>query len=70
MKYVTELFEDHRKGDNVKKRNFVGSPIMKGVIRAAIRKLNSGKATGPDGISEELPEAQLKTMELIRSQHY
>ncbi|GFR99386.1 hypothetical protein ElyMa_004527200 [Elysia marginata] len=39
------------------KRNFAGPPILKDEVRAAIRKMKSGKATGPDKISVELIEA-------------
>ena len=35
-------------------KHFSGPPIMKDKIRAAIRKMNLGKATGPDSISLEL----------------
>ena len=55
----SKLFEDHRKGYNVMKRNFTGPPIMKmkGEIRAAIRKMKTGKATKSDSILLELLEA-------------
>ena len=52
--YISELFENHRKEYNVMKRNFAGQPIMKDEIRAALRKMNSGKAADPDSISVEL----------------
>ena len=42
---------------NVMKRNFAGSPIMKDNIGAAVRKMKTGKATGPDSISVKLLEA-------------
>ncbi|GFS01962.1 LINE-1 retrotransposable element ORF2 protein [Elysia marginata] len=57
--YIEELFNDNRKEYmyDVMKRNFAGPPILKDEVRAAIRKMKSGKATGPDKISEELIEA-------------
>ena len=39
------------------KQNFAGPPTMKNEIVAAMRKMKSGKATGPDSISVELLEA-------------
>ncbi|GFR87016.1 endonuclease-reverse transcriptase [Elysia marginata] len=39
------------------KRNFAGPPIMKDKVRAAIRKMKAGKATGPDGVAVEMIEA-------------
>ena len=51
------------------KPNFAGPLIMKDEIRAAIRKMKLGKATGPDTVSVELLEAledygidQIKTL--------
>ncbi|GFS26516.1 LINE-1 retrotransposable element ORF2 protein [Elysia marginata] len=56
--YTHELFDDNRKFDhNVMKRNFAGLPIMKDEVRAAIRKMKAGKATGPDGVAVEMIEA-------------
>ena len=54
---ITEIFEDHRKNYNLMKHNFAGPPIIKDKFRAAMRKIKSGKATGPDRISVELLEA-------------
>ncbi|GFS20164.1 LINE-1 retrotransposable element ORF2 protein [Elysia marginata] len=39
------------------KRNFAGPPIIKDEVRAAIRKMKAGKATGPDGVAVEMIEA-------------
>ncbi|GFR85386.1 RNA-directed DNA polymerase from mobile element jockey-like [Elysia marginata] len=56
--YIHKLFDDNRKHDhNVMKRNFAGRPIMKDEVRAAIRKMKAGKATGPDGVAVEMMEA-------------
>ncbi|GFR90337.1 LINE-1 retrotransposable element ORF2 protein [Elysia marginata] len=56
--YIHELFDDNRKHDyNVMKRNFAGPPIMKDEVRAAIRKMKAGKATGPGGVAVEMIEA-------------
>ncbi|GFS10001.1 RNA-directed DNA polymerase from mobile element jockey-like [Elysia marginata] len=55
--YIEELFNDNRKEYDVMKRNLAGPPILKDEVRAAIRKMKSGKATGPDKISVELIEA-------------
>ncbi|GFS23132.1 LINE-1 retrotransposable element ORF2 protein [Elysia marginata] len=55
--YIEELFNDTRKEYDVMKRNFAGPPILKDEVRAAIRKMKSGKATGADKISVELIEA-------------
>ncbi|GFS03903.1 RNA-directed DNA polymerase from mobile element jockey-like [Elysia marginata] len=55
--YIEELFNDNRKEYDVMERNFAGPPILKVEVRAAIRKMKSGKATGPDKISVELIEA-------------
>ncbi|GFR82666.1 hypothetical protein ElyMa_000632200 [Elysia marginata] len=56
--YIHELFDDNRKHDhNIMKRNFAGPPIMKDEVRAAIRKMKAGKATGPDGVAVEMIEA-------------
>ena len=55
--YIGELFEDNRKEHDVMKKNFAGSPIMKDEVREAMRKIKTGKATGPDGLSIELIEA-------------
>ncbi|GFR88239.1 hypothetical protein ElyMa_000765700 [Elysia marginata] len=56
--YIHELFDGNRKHDhNIMKRNFAGPPIMKDEVRAAIRKMKAGKATGPDGVAVEMIEA-------------
>ena len=55
--YIGELFEDNRKEHDVMKKNFAGPPIMKDKVREAMRKMKTGKATGPDGLSIELIEA-------------
>ncbi|GFN97983.1 dolichyl-phosphate beta-glucosyltransferase [Plakobranchus ocellatus] len=55
--YINELFDDQRHDFDVTKKNFAGPPIMKDEIRAAIRKMKAGKATGPDKISVEMIEA-------------
>ena len=55
--YIRELFEDNRKEHDVMKKNFAGPPIMKDEVREAIRKMKTGKATGPDGLSIKLIEA-------------
>ena len=55
--YIGELFEDNRKEHDVMKKNFAGPPIMKDELREAMRKMKTGKATGPDGLSIELIEA-------------
>ena len=55
--YIRELFEDNRKEHDVMKKNFAGPPIMKDEVREAMRKMKTGKATGPDGLSIELIEA-------------
>ncbi|GFS20590.1 hypothetical protein ElyMa_006903200 [Elysia marginata] len=48
----------YRKHDhNVMKTNFAGPPIMNDEVRAAIRKMKAGKATGPDGVAAEMIEA-------------
>ena len=39
------------------KKNFAGPPIKKDEVREAMRKMKTGKATGPDGLSIELIEA-------------
>ncbi|GFR59542.1 hypothetical protein ElyMa_001797200 [Elysia marginata] len=55
---IYELFDDNRKHDHdVMKRNFADPPIMKDGVRAAIRKMKAGKATGPDGVAVEMIEA-------------
>ena len=41
----------------MKRSNEAGPPIMKDEIRAAIRRMKLGKATGPGSISVELLEA-------------
>ncbi|GFO05641.1 RNA-directed DNA polymerase from mobile element jockey-like [Plakobranchus ocellatus] len=38
------------------KNNFAGLPVMKEEVKAAIKKMKHGKATGPDNISVELIE--------------
>ena len=55
--YIGELFEDNRKEHDVMKKNFAGPSIMKDEVREAMRKMKTGKATGPDGLSIELIEA-------------
>ena len=55
--YIRELFEDNRKEHDVMKKNFAGPPIMKDEVREAMRKMKTGKATGPDGLSIQLIEA-------------
>ena len=55
--YIGELFEDNRKEHDVLKKNFAGPPIIKDEVREAMRKMKTGKATGPDGLSIELIEA-------------
>ncbi|GFS24491.1 endonuclease-reverse transcriptase [Elysia marginata] len=55
--YIGELFDDDRKDHDVMKRNFAGLPILEDEVRSAIRKMKTGKATGPDGVSIELIEA-------------
>ena len=55
--YIGELFEDNRKEHDVMKKNFAGPPIMKDEVREAMRKMKTGKATGPDGLSIELIKA-------------
>ncbi|GFS11497.1 hypothetical protein ElyMa_001348900 [Elysia marginata] len=55
--YIGELFDDDRKDHDVMKRNFAGLPILEDEVRSAIRKMKTGKATGPDGVSIELTEA-------------
>ena len=55
--YIREIFEDNRKEHDVMKKNFAGPPIMKDEVREAMRKMKTGKATGPDGLSIELIEA-------------
>ena len=55
--YIGELFEDNGKEHNVMKKNFAGPSIMKDEVREAMRKMKTGKATGPDGLSIELIEA-------------
>ncbi|GFR85819.1 transposon TX1 uncharacterized 149 kDa protein [Elysia marginata] len=55
--YIEELFNDNSKEYDEMKRNFAGPLILKDEVRAAIRKMKSGKATGPDKISVELIEA-------------
>ena len=52
--YISELFEDHRKDNNVMRLNFAGSPTVKDEIWAATRQMKSGKITGQDSISVEL----------------
>ncbi|GFR98655.1 LINE-1 retrotransposable element ORF2 protein [Elysia marginata] len=39
------------------KRNFAGPAIMKDEVRAVIREMKAGKATGPDGVAVEMIEA-------------
>ena len=42
--YISELFEDHRKDCNVKKRNYFSDPpIMKDEVQAAMRKMKLAK---------------------------
>ncbi|GFR64021.1 endonuclease-reverse transcriptase [Elysia marginata] len=55
--YIGELFDDDRKDHDIMKRNFAGLPILEDEVRSAIRKMKTGKATGPDGVSIELIEA-------------
>ena len=55
--YIRELFEDNRKEHDVIKKKFAGPPTMKDEVRKAMRKMKTGKATGPDGLSIELIEA-------------
>ena len=53
----SEFLKDRRRDHNVMKQNFAGPPTMKNEIVAAMRKMKSSKATGPDSISVELLEA-------------
>ncbi|GFN90607.1 RNA-directed DNA polymerase from mobile element jockey-like [Plakobranchus ocellatus] len=46
--YIRELFKDNRKDHNIMKNNFAGPPIMKEEVKAAIKKMKHGKATGLD----------------------
>ena len=55
--YIRELFEDNRKEHDVMKKNFACLPIKKDEVREAMRKMKTGKVTGPDGLSIELIEA-------------
>ncbi|GFR78512.1 hypothetical protein ElyMa_000535800 [Elysia marginata] len=56
--YIHELFEDIRKHDhNIMKKNFAGPPTMEDEVRAAMKKMKAGKATGPDGVAVEMIEA-------------
>ena len=55
--YIRELFEDHRKDQNVMKCSFYGPLITKDEIQVAIRKMKSGRATWPDSISVEFLKA-------------
>ena len=51
------IFQTHRKDYNVMKRNFAGPPIIKDEIRATIRKMKRGKATGSDRVSVKILKA-------------
>ncbi|GFS11191.1 LINE-1 retrotransposable element ORF2 protein [Elysia marginata] len=55
--YIKELFDNDREDIEVMKNNFAGPVIMKDEVRAAIRKMKNGKATGPDSIAVEQIEA-------------
>ena len=55
--YIRELFEHNRKEHDVMKKNLAGRPIMKDEVRETMRKMKTGKATDPDGLSIELIEA-------------
>ena len=44
------------------KRNFAGPPVMKNEIQKAIRKMKSGKATGPEYIIGTLKSTQRNPM--------
>ena len=53
--YIGDLYEDDERGDIPKiKRNMDGPPILKSEVEAAIKKMKSGKATGPDNIPIEI----------------
>ena len=52
--YVEELFRDDRGPKPVMKRNLEGPSILKEEVKAAIKKMKNGKATGPDNIPVEM----------------
>ena len=52
--YIEELFSDNRNENIVLKRELDGPPILKEEVQAAIKKMKSGKATGPDNIPIEI----------------
>ena len=53
--YIGDLYDDDERGDIPKiKRNMDGPPILKSEVEAAIKKMKSGKATGPDNIPIEI----------------
>ena len=66
MDRVHALFEDHINDYNVKNINVAGPHIIKDEIRAAIRKLKSGKTSS----SYIIWVRRLETMKLTRWQHY
>ena len=68
--YIGELFEDNRKEHDVMKKNFAGPPIMKDEVREAMRKMKTGKATGPDGLSIELIEYGIEKVTTLLNEIY
>ena len=58
VKYITELYEDHR--EQMSKFEVTsGASIMKEEIQKALKSMKDGKATGPD----ELPAEALKALD-------
>ena len=55
--YIEELFEDDREDKPEIDKPMEGPKIMKDEVRAAMKKMKYGKATGPDNITIETSDA-------------
>ena len=50
--YIEELFEDNREEEKPKiQKPMEGPPILKDEVRDALKKMKTGKAAGPDGVT-------------------
>ena len=52
--YIEELFDDEREKLPTINKEIDGPPILKDEVEAAIKRMKSGKATGPDNIPVEI----------------
>ena len=55
--YVEDLFKDNRGAKPEIKKNLEGPCILKEEVKAALKKMKNGKATGPDNIPIEIVTA-------------